>query len=129
MVGFVANSLATTFLATNSLTSGHHYRFRVRAKNIWGWGPYSPETTIQAATVPVKMDIPTFTVDSFAGDLKIDWSEPDIQGDPITLYDIEISNSLQTTWTKYTPTCDGTNVLITYCLVPMSVLQATYSYT
>lgn len=130
LVGNVANSLSLNFLATNSLTPGHAYRFRVRAKNIWGWGPFSPVTTIYAATVPAKMVIPVFTIDSLAGDLKIDWTQPDIQGDAIMSYDIEIANNAQTTWTEYAPSCSGSDPLITFCLVPMVVLEAApYLYT
>lgn len=76
------------------------------------------------------MATPVFTVDSFAGDLKIDWTEPDIEGDPITRYQIEIADSTSSSWTEYTLTCDGLDVLTTYCLIPMSVLEsAPYSYT
>ena len=112
LVGYVANSLSTSFLATNGLTAGQLYRFRVRAKNIWGWGPYSSHTTIQAATIPAKMATPTFSVNAFAGDLMIDWLEPDIQGDPISNYLVIIADSSQETWNEYSTICNGLNPLV-----------------
>ena len=122
LVGSIANSLATSFIATNNLIVGQTYKFRLSAKNIWGWGPYSTESSIQAAKVPAKMNVPAFSVDGFAGDFKLVWTEPDIQGDPITSYLIEIADSTTTNWIPYTPTCAGTNPHIYFCLIPMSVL-------
>jgi hypothetical protein len=76
------------------------------------------------------MSVPVFSVDSAAGDLKIDWTAPDMQGNAITQYEILIANAQQTQWLEYSPTCSGSDVLTTFCLISMAVLQAApYSYS
>jgi hypothetical protein len=52
IVGYDSNSLLTTFLVTKSIVKGSYHQFRYRAKNTIGWGPYSGESSILAATVP-----------------------------------------------------------------------------
>lgn len=33
--------LGTSFTITSNIEGGKTYSVRVRAKNVWGWGPYS----------------------------------------------------------------------------------------
>ena len=35
-----------------SVLSGASYKFRIRARNVFGWGDFSPITVIKAAKVP-----------------------------------------------------------------------------
>ena len=51
-IGYLSNSLATTYTVTENIVIGKDYQFRLRAKNIWGWGTYSTISTIKAARVP-----------------------------------------------------------------------------
>lgn len=41
-----------TYDKTTGVTSGNTYKFRYRAENLYGWGDYSAELTLIAATVP-----------------------------------------------------------------------------
>ena len=62
LVGFKQNSLLTYFTIDDPdlVTKGRSLRFKYRAKNIVGWGPYSGEAYILAATVPKISDSPYF---------------------------------------------------------------------
>ena len=42
------------------IEQGITYGFRYRARNIYGWGEWSPTTFILAASVPSTPPIPTF---------------------------------------------------------------------
>lgn len=52
LIGLGSDSLLTTFTVTSSISVGDIYRFRYRAKNIHGWGPYSDALLLYAARVP-----------------------------------------------------------------------------
>ena len=52
LVGFTENYTLNSLLITSNIGSGRTYRFQYRAKNIHGWGPFSPVANILAATVP-----------------------------------------------------------------------------
>ncbi len=52
VVGFSPSYTSLTVTVTGGATGlivGTEYRFRVRARNLHGWGAYSQETTIKAA--------------------------------------------------------------------------------
>jgi hypothetical protein len=55
LIGEASDSTLTTFTISNGITTGELYKFRHRAKNIFGFGPYSDEVTIKAATKPDQM--------------------------------------------------------------------------
>mmetsp|Transcript_33982 Transcript_33982/g.25070 ORF Transcript_33982/g.25070 Transcript_33982/m.25070 type:complete len:194 (-) Transcript_33982:12-593(-) len=122
-----------TMTITNNIVAGQWYRFRVRAKNLHGWGSYSSEASIQAATAPDQMSTVTTSVDSTTGKVKIAWSAPDSNSATITEYLIEIQNKAATTWTEQATYCDGASSTIKaqmYCLIPMSTLTSSpYLYT
>lgn len=46
--------LGLEYLFTKGVVAGQTYRFKARALNKWGWGPYTPEPHVEiiAATVP-----------------------------------------------------------------------------
>lgn len=72
MVGHNIDSLIFTFEVTSNVYAGDLYQFRVRAKNVWGWGPFSPVLTIKAATRPDKMlGSPQTSIDSATGGVLI----------------------------------------------------------
>ena len=52
LIGFSTESTATTYTVTSGITGGQSYKFKVRAKNLYGWGDYSAEATIIAAQEP-----------------------------------------------------------------------------
>lgn len=73
------------------LTPGANYQFKYRAKNIFGWGPFSATTTVQAAAKPGKTGVPV-TSQNAAGDVVITWDAPDDNGDGIDYYTISIKD-------------------------------------
>ena len=92
---------------TNGITAGSYYRFRVRAKNIFGWGEYSAEANVQAATAPSKMDTVTTSIDATTGGVKIEFTSPHDNSSPIDYYFIEIANQAGTSWFEDTTNCYG----------------------
>jgi predicted phage tail protein len=87
----IADPEATTFLVTG-LTNGQTYRFQVRAVNAFGTGPFSAlsNAVTPRSTVPAAPALPTAT----AGDRQaaVSWTAPDNGGEPITSYDVRVSN-------------------------------------
>lgn len=47
--GLSPYSTLTSYTVNSGLTGGQDYKFRVRARNLYGWGPYSSVTTINAS--------------------------------------------------------------------------------
>jgi len=109
----------------------------VRARNIFGWGPYSLVTSIKAAREPGKPLAPVTSIDAVTGNLAIEWTAADARGDAITAYQVEIADRATSTWRAETASCDGTLpavVAARRCTVPMTVLTGAaygyqYSYT
>jgi hypothetical protein len=133
VVGLAPDSLATSILVTSQLVSGTVYGFRVRARNIFGWGPYSLVTQIQAAREPGTPLAPVTSIDPATGDLAIEWTAPDARGAAIAAYQVEIADRAGATWRAENTTCDATLASVVAarrCTVPMTVLtSATYGYT
>jgi len=55
LAGYSFDFTSTSYTASAKIVKGTTYRIRIRAKNYWGWGPYSGELSIKASTVPDKM--------------------------------------------------------------------------
>jgi hypothetical protein len=125
VVGLAPDSLATTVIVSSEVVSGTVYGFRVRAKNIFGWGPYSNVTEIKAAREPGKPIAPVTSIHPVAGGVAINWTAPDARGDTITAYKIEIAAKNGTWFTE--SYCNGTDpdvITAKGCVVPMSTLRA-----
>ena len=72
----------TTHEQTAALEAGKAYRFRYRAANKHGWGPYSDSVTILAADIPAA---PAAAVTSIADIfVKVAWTAPDDRSSTIT---------------------------------------------
>lgn len=80
--------MATSFLVTTDVLSNRAYQFRVRAKNIYGWGSYSAITSIFTAEEPEQVTNIQTIVDGT--NVIISWDEPFDNYDPIVEYLIEI---------------------------------------
>jgi len=96
------------------------YRFKVRAKNYWGWGPVSTILTIKAATFPNKPNAPTTFIDSATGGLRVEWVAPYANSDTITAYQLQALKKDGATWFNI---CDGSNatvVSLKKCIEPMA---------
>lgn len=52
IIGASPYSTVTTYTISSGITSGSTYRFRVRARNIYGLGSFSSELSVLAAVAP-----------------------------------------------------------------------------
>jgi hypothetical protein len=52
LVGYLSDFSATTFTVTSGISPGAQYGFRVRAKNMWGWGAYSEVLAVAPSAPP-----------------------------------------------------------------------------
>jgi hypothetical protein len=132
VVGLAPDSMLLTVIVSSEVVSGDMYGFRVRARNIFGWGPYSTVTYIQAAREPAKPVPPVTSIDPATGGVVITWTAPSARGQVITAYSIEFANKAQTTWTTVAA-CDGAAPATRdalRCVVAMSVFTdaATFGY-
>lgn len=76
---------------TTNIASGLHYNFRYRVHNAQGWGNYSQNGTILAATVPYAPSMPNTLV--IGTNLNLNWMSPSNTGGiavPILNYLVEI---------------------------------------
>jgi len=49
LVGWSTPYLHSSLIVTSGVTAGAFYKFQYRAKNIYGWGPFSEVVIIKAA--------------------------------------------------------------------------------
>jgi len=101
------------------LVAGRVYKFRYKARNIFGLGEWSDEASILAASVP---DIIEAVETSLHGLMvKISWvSTTPENGSAITAYEVKIKTSEDVYVTD--DICDGSEPVTfgqTYCLIPM----------
>lgn len=52
LIGQTTYYTETLYLIQTNIVSGQSYSFRVRARNKWGYGPYSDEDSIEASSKP-----------------------------------------------------------------------------
>ena len=110
-----------TFTAT-ALVSGNTYKFRVEARNRFGYSAYSQVISILCAAEPDKPAPPTTTVVS--DQVVIKWTRPVENGTPIIKYNIKIRKA-DSTFTNELVGCDGSKQTIvseTQCTVPLATL-------
>ena len=94
-----------TFTQTG-LTTGVDYRFRVRAKNVHGFGAYSDEITIRADDKPSKMNAVSTSVSGL--NAVITWSyPPSDNGSPVTAYKVLVLQKDGAIFTEQVEHCDG----------------------
>ena len=132
LAGFVSSYTLTSFVVTTGITPGALFTFRVRARNVWGWGAYSSEASITASRAPAQPSAPTTTLDATTGALIISWTAPDNRGAAITSYSVQVSDASGTTWPVDAACASSTSLSgsIWSCRIPMPTLTAgPYSYT
>ena len=120
LIGYPTESTALTYTYSSSVEAGKTYNFILRAKNIQGWGPYSDQEGITAATVPD--DISTAVTTSLSGSKVVfTWDVPFNGGLPITSYTVEfrLKDGSFATSAECVPTA-GTQSGTQYCEVEMN---------
>ena len=128
VIGGSTPYLGLTYIE-NSLTMGTDYKFRIRASNSFGWGPYSDEITIRADEVPAQITPVVTTTDSIYA--RISWSLPSTDnGSPVLEYQLKILESDGITYTQ-SASCDGLDIELLNsgapsCLIPFSELRTDY---
>lgn len=122
LVGASPAYLLSSYVVTAGITAGASYRFRVRARNYWGNGAYSLETSVQAATTPGTPAAPVTSIAAAGGAVVITWVAPGARGDPISTYYVEIAagGANAGNWRSETTYCGGSAAVT--CTVPMSEL-------
>lgn len=128
MQGLSPSSTATSFLRTSGITGGLTYRFRVRARNKYGFGPYSDVVSIITALPPSAPS--SVTTAQEVTNVKISWAAPTTNGVAVSEYDILIKKKDGSYAT--TPTCLGTTstvVLNRYCYVSFLTLRSDFGLT
>jgi hypothetical protein len=93
VIGFSPSSLVLTATLTNGVTGGLTYKFRVRARNVHGWGAFSTVLSIKAAQIPDQMDTVSTSIDGPTGGVFIEWNMPHDGFQDIENYLIEIQTS------------------------------------
>ena len=79
-----------TTLSVTGLTGGTTYKFKVKARNIYGDGQFSSELSVLASDKPDKVDIPTVSIGATDTSVTVSWNLPDAHSTAITAYQIQL---------------------------------------
>lgn len=107
------------------LTGGNSYKFKVRAKNVNGYGPFSSELTITASSVPDTMSAVTVTRETT--NIKFAWTAPGTGNSAITDYTVLLYQPDTNSYGEDTTLCDATTAQL-YCTVAIADLMTDYGY-
>jgi hypothetical protein len=111
---------------TDSIQKGFTYRFRYRAKNAHGWGPYSDELLLIGSRRSDQP--PTVVTSNEESDVRITWTEPAYDGgSPLLGYRITVQSSDGISYYEESTLCwgeDQTTKANMFCIIPMTVLRA-----
>lgn len=109
-----------TWTATG-LTTGAIYKFKVEARNIYGYSDYSDTVSILCAALPAQPDMPISYV--FENQVVFEWDIPSDHGTLITGYNILFRKSDNTYETELVD-CDRTISVVNTCTVPLATFTA-----
>lgn len=91
--------------ATQAIVGGTRYKFKYKAVNIHGAGPFSGESLFYASTIPDKLDPPTTSL--LNSTVTISWlPTPNDHKQTVTAYRIKIKNKAGT-FVEDTAICSG----------------------
>lgn len=107
------------------LLSHAPYKFRVQARNIYGYGALSDEVTITTTDVPHIMD-PVVTA-QFEDDVKLTWTEPLTGGNSILDYTVKLFIPVTKEFVE-DPNCKFADPSIKECTFTMNYLEDTYQF-
>jgi hypothetical protein len=127
LAGYLADFTGTTLTVTSGIQPGAVFSFRVRGKNMWGWGPYSTVLQVAPSAAPDQPVAVVTSVNETTGDLVLTWTAPHDNSATITAYKIEILDKAGTNWNEETEYCNGADAYVMgnrTCSIPMSKLYA-----
>ena len=127
LIGFPGDSLLTTYTVTAGLVKGKNYRFRLRSKNIYGFGDFSTIFTIRSSEEP-EMPAPVTTTISDVN-VVISWIAPYDNSEVIDEYDLQIRKADNLTWLNDLVHCPRKPTSPTSCVVPMKTLRTDFGLT
>jgi hypothetical protein len=125
LVGYASDYSSTTYTVTSGVSAGSLYRFRIRAKNMWGWGEYSDVLVVTPSAAPDKMDAIVTSIVAESGAVLLVWTAPSDNSAAITQYKVEIHDHDGAAWNEETVNCDASDATIMAafnCSIPMSAL-------
>lgn len=77
LVGNPDLATATSFIVTSKISAGYFYNFRVRAKNIYGFGVFSSVYNFKASQEPQQIPSESISTQDFGTEVEISWDYPD----------------------------------------------------
>lgn len=111
---------------TNSFANNTVFRYRLKAMNGVGYGPYSDELSVTSDRTPLQMAVPTHGTVT-PSSIIVNWVlltlYDDIGRDPITNYKVQYRAAVTDSWTDLTTT-DSTTTTYTHNLATGSVFPA-----
>ena len=84
----LASSVTLLPFTATGLVTGNIYKFKVLARNIFGYSVFSDKVNILAAQAPAQPTAPTTAISGST--ILITWTAPSTMGSPITSYTILI---------------------------------------
>jgi large repetitive protein len=116
LVGYTSNYNAQSYTHSDGVVKGTTYKFRYRAKNVHGFGDFSPELEVLAATVPSSPPRPTLSLVSSTSISLTFTATTDNGGSSITSYELWVDRGTPgTTYladTAYDYSVDGFSVTL-----------------
>jgi hypothetical protein len=112
------DALQTT-VTVPGLTGGTTYRFQVRARNIYGLGPWSPELAVLASDLPDAVALPTVTIGAAETFVTVTWAAPNDHSAPIDQYQVLLRKA-DGTYVEDTTTCGAAEAADRTCSIPMT---------
>ena len=106
LVGFNSNYLSTSYILTSGVLPNKKYNFKVRGKNIYGFGDYTDPFPIYTRQEPAQ--VTNVATENDGLDVLISWDEPFDNYEIITDYYI-LFRDVNGVYHDYNTTCDGMN--------------------
>jgi len=106
------------------LTNNRTYKFKVRAENVYGLGPYSTISAIRPTGIPEGLN--PIATNLVGTNILIQWQAFESKGRTITSYEILFLQSDGITWTEIPLFCNGHDSSVVekhFCYVPMLVFR------
>lgn len=108
-----------------SLVQGTTYKFKVKARNLYGFSEFSDAVSILAAQPPAVPSAPVTIWQP--DDVIVQWTAPDNGGKAISEYTVYLLQNDGSTYSVELSNCNGADTVIrdaAQCTIPVAVLKA-----